>query len=62
LRPEDEQPSGSINCSKINDNIMALTFNPDSTIISQTRTVQFYAVNYNVLYIVGGLGGIRYTV
>jgi Major capsid protein N-terminus/Large eukaryotic DNA virus major capsid protein len=62
MRPEDEQPSGSINCSKINDIIMALTFNPDSTILSQTRTVQFYAVNYNVLYIVGGLGGIRYTV
>jgi hypothetical protein len=62
MRPEDEQPSGSINCSKIDDVIMSLTFNPDSTIVSQTRTVQFYAVNYNVLYIAKGLGGLRYTV
>ena len=58
LRPEDEQPSGSLNCSKIDDITMGLTFNPDQ--LTQDRTVRMYATNYNVLRIVGGLGGLAF--
>ena len=58
MNPEQEQPSGSLNCSKIDDITMGLTFNPDQ--LTQDRTVQMYATNYNVLRIVGGLGGLAF--
>jgi len=58
LKPEQEQPSGSLNCSKIDDITMGLTFNPLQ--LTNDRTVQFYATNYNVLRIVGGLGGLAF--
>ena len=58
IKPEDEQPSGSLNCSKIDDIVMGLTFNPNE--VDQERSVQFYATNYNVLRIVGGLGGLAF--
>ena len=58
LKPEEEQPSGSLNCSKIDDIVLGLTFNP--TEVGQDRTVQVYATNYNVLRIVGGLGGLAF--
>jgi hypothetical protein len=37
---------------------MALTFNPNE--LTQDRVVQMYATNYNVLRIVGGLGGLAF--
>ena len=58
IKPEEEQPSGSLNCSKIDDIVWGLTFNTNET--DQDRTVQFYATNYNVLRIVGGLGGLAF--
>ena len=58
LKPEEEQPSGSLNCSKIDDINMALTFT--STELTQDRAVYMYATNYNVLRIVGGLGGLAF--
>lgn len=58
LKPEAEQPSGTLNCSKIDDIVMGLTFTP--TELTYERTVQFYATNYNVLRIVGGLGGLAF--
>ena len=58
LKPEAEQPSGTLNCSKIDDIVMGLNFTP--TELTHERTVQFYATNYNVLRIVGGLGGLAF--
>jgi len=58
LKPEEEQPSGSLNCSKIDDIVLGLTFNPNE--LTLDRTVQVYATNYNVLRIVGGLGGLAF--
>ena len=58
IKPEEEQPSGSLNCSKIDDIVMGLTFNPNE--LDLDRTVQFYATNYNVLRIIGGLGGLAF--
>jgi hypothetical protein len=56
LDPEDAQPSGSLNCSKIEDIVFHLNF--DTDLLKYERTVQFYATNYNVLRIVGGMGGL----
>ena len=58
LKPEQEQPSGSLNCSRIDDIMLSLTFNPNA--LTYDRTVQIYAPNYNVLRIVGGLGGLAF--
>jgi hypothetical protein len=58
LRPEEEQPSGSINCSKFDDIQLNLTFNPDES--SKDRVLTVYTLNYNILRIVGGLGGLAF--
>jgi hypothetical protein len=58
FRPEDEQPSGSINCSKFDDIQLNLGFNTAE--VSNDRTVVVYAVNYNILRIIGGLGGLAF--
>jgi hypothetical protein len=58
------QPSGSLNCSKIDDIVLSLTFNPN-TIGSAAdngfgSSIRVYATNYNVLRIIGGLGGLAF--
>jgi len=58
LKPEQEQPSGTLNCSKIDDIMLGLTFNPNE--LTNERQVNVYATNYNVLRIVGGLGGLAF--
>lgn len=58
IKPEEEQPTGTLNCSKIDDINLGLTFNPGY--LNQDRTLQVYATNYNILRIVGGLGGLAF--
>lgn len=58
LRPEEEQPSGSLNCSKIDTINLNLVFNQAT--IAYDRTVTVYATNYNVFRVVGGLGGLAF--
>jgi hypothetical protein len=58
LHPEAEQPSGSLNASKIDDITWNLAFNPAA--LDQERTISFFVPNYNVLRIVGGLGGLAF--
>ena len=58
LRPEEEQPAGSINCSKFDDIQLGLAFNPDES--TKDRVVTVYTMNYNILRIIGGLGGLAF--
>ena len=58
LHPEAEQPSGTINASKIDDITWNLQFNP--TWLDKERRISFFATNYNVLRIQGGLGGLAF--
>jgi hypothetical protein len=62
LNPEDDQPSGSLNCSKIDDIQLNLEFTVPTVPpeVAQERRVTVYAPNYNVLRIVGGLGGLAF--
>ena len=55
LKPEDHQPSGTCNMSRIDNTSLKLTNNagPSKTSI--------YAVNYNVLRVMGGMGGLAYS-
>jgi len=55
LKPEEHQPSGTCNFSRI-DNAQ-LMFSRATT----GQTVRIYAVNYNVLRIMSGMGGLAYS-
>ena len=57
LRPEQHQPSGSCNFSKIDSAI--LDFTTSGTFSGTTITI--YAINYNVLKIESGMGGLAYA-
>jgi hypothetical protein len=52
LKPEEHQPSGTCNFSRI-DNAQLVQ--------SEAQPVEVYAVNYNVLRIMSGMGGLAYS-
>jgi hypothetical protein len=56
LKPEEHQPSGTCNFSRIDNANMIFTAN---NMTSKTLTV--YAINYNVLRIMSGMGGLAYS-
>ena len=58
LKPEEHQPSGTCNFSRI-DNAKMIFDTNSATLTGNTLTV--YAVNYNVLRIMSGMGGLAYS-
>jgi hypothetical protein len=60
LKPEDHQPSGTCNFSRIDNAKLQLTLVP---ILHEnmTRHVRVYAVNYNVLRVMSGMAGLAYS-
>jgi hypothetical protein len=56
LKPEEHQPSGTCNFSRIDNAKMIFTM---ATVDDLTLTV--WAVNYNVLRIMSGMGGLAYS-
>jgi len=54
LKPEEHQPSGTCNFSRIDNAQLMLTAKTDSNIY-------IYAINYNVLRIMSGMGGLAYS-
>jgi len=59
LIPEEHQPSGTCNFSKID--AAELVFTKDAARDYTGETLSVYAINYNVLRIVSGMGGLAYT-
>lgn len=60
LNPLDHQPSGTCNFSRIDSASMELKF--DSTVSAiEGNELSFYVMNYNILRIMNGLGGIAYS-
>ena len=59
LKPEEHQPSGTCNFSRI-DNAQ-LRMNLADGGADTGREVRVYAVNYNVLRIMSGMGGLAYS-
>ena len=59
LKPEEHQPSGTCNFSRI-DNAQML-FTSAGTFSSIAKTLNVWAVNYNVLRIMSGMGGLAYS-
>ena len=56
LKPEEHQPSGTCNFSRIDNATLNLTFGA-----STTGVVKVFAVNYNVLRVMSGMGGLAYS-
>lgn len=52
LRPEEHQPSGSCNMSRIDTAVLQLQLTPNAALGSKIR---IYAINYNVLRIMSGI-------
>ena len=73
LSPEEHQPSGTCNFSRIDNAVLQLTYSADSGLgaaagvpalvngTGQSLNLNVYAVNYNVLRIMSGMGGLAYS-
>lgn len=62
LRPEEHQPSGTCNFSRIDTATLVLTMD-GTVVIDEDRAwnVRVYATNYNILRIMSGMAGLAYS-
>ena len=58
LKPEEHQPSGTCNFSRIDSAQIIFDNNPGG---SSSCSLKVFAVNYNVLRIMSGMGGLAYS-
>jgi hypothetical protein len=61
LRPEEHQPSGTCNFSRIDNATLQLVVSAAAIGSSATAKVRVYATNYNVLRVMSGMGGLAYS-
>ena len=66
LRPEEHQPSGTCNFSRIDTATLVMTLSGGVTVNAESATddswdVRVYAVNYNILRVMSGMGGLAYS-
>jgi hypothetical protein len=64
LKPEEHQPSGTCNFSRIDNAAIVMDLSGDFIVDSDrdaTWDVRVYAVNYNVLRIMSGMAGLAYS-
>jgi len=64
LKPEEHQPSGTCNFSRIDSATLVMTLNgstPVSLADTQNYDVRVYAINYNILRVMSGMGGLAYS-
>ena len=64
LKPEDHQPSGTLNMSRIDTATLMVTTKDVTKYTTGSTTfdgINIYAVNYNVLRILSGMGGLAYS-
>ncbi len=59
LKPEEHQPSGTTNFSRIDNAQLNVTLT--SAMTGVDSTVSVYAVNYNILRIASGMGGLAFA-
>jgi len=61
LRPEEHQPSGSCNFSRIDNATLQLVLSNATVEGTKTAKVRVYATNYNVFRVMSGMGGLAYS-
>lgn len=61
LKPEEHQPSGTCNMSRIDNATLQLNLTSQAVTGGRSVKVRVYALNYNVLRIMSGMGGLAYS-
>jgi hypothetical protein len=61
LQPESHQPSGTLNMSRIDSAVLNLTVTSAAASVAGGALIKVFAVNYNVLRIMSGMGGLAYS-
>ena len=61
LRPEEHQPSGSCNFSRIDNATLQLVLSSATVGGTATAKVRVYATSYNILRIMSGMAGVAYS-
>ena len=63
LKPEEHQPSGTLNFSRIDSAVLNIKgiSKPSATSFLNPSKIRVYAVNYNVLRVMSGMGGLAYS-
>ena len=61
LKPEEHQPSGTCNFSRIDNATLQLVLSNNTVSGVSTAKVRVYATNYNGLRIMSGMGGLAYS-
>ncbi len=67
LRVDEHQPSGTCNFSRLDNANLLLTLNPYASSVEENKiniydyNFRVFAVNYNILRIVAGMGGLAYS-
>ena len=61
LQPEQHQPSGTCNLSRIDNTTLMLVVSNNSVGATTSSTVRVYATNYNVLRVMSGMAGLAYS-
>lgn len=62
IRPEDLQPTGSMNASRIDSIVWQLTTDQATVPARGNCVARIYATNHNVLRVVDGFGGLLFTI
>ena len=61
LQPEQHQPSGTCNLSRIDNTTLLLTVSNNAVGTNTSSQVYVFATNYNVLRVMSGMGGLAYS-
>lgn len=61
LNPEEHQPSSTCNFSRIDNAVLGLKFKTPAVNSNYTYKLDVYAMNYNILRIMSGMGGLAYS-
>jgi hypothetical protein len=63
LQPEEHQPSGTCNFSRIDTTTLVFDSFKTGTFPTKSRPFNFriYAVNYNIFRVMSGMGGLAYS-
>ena len=63
LNPEESQPSGTCNFSRLDTATLILDLYPSNNGANESisRSVNVYALNYNILRVTNGMGGLAYA-
>ena len=61
FNPEDPQPSGTCNFSRIDNAVLQVKISFDSSLVGTSCKIYVFAVNFNILRIMSGMGGLAYS-